>query len=711
MTVSLCRCKVFVVDSLEALAASGRRASVDAAGDAADAVGDEHDFAICETVGKGESPGLLPGDMRSPYDVTCSERSVLLLLHANDYNVIFQPYHRQLQKAAQSFFRAHALCPGASSQQLQRLSTVLRHRSYQRGTLLMHAGESQRHVWMLRKGTCQMLASGTEAAIQFAKTAGKVEEHESEEEDGAPEEDSEERIQQLKKCMSGAVEEKRNEVLTRYAHGAMKVMLQGGRPQRQPGALGSVGPAAPAAVLCEPGTMLGEEILLFDGFREQLMARCMNTVRIESEALFYVIDITAFRLLLQCLGSEGLAEKVSERFGYRGSQLGRGQAASKQIEKTKKRLQQRENERLSRQQLHLPSCNGISGVTELEDPNSCLDVVLEHRKNPPDKGKPDTLCVLEGLGLNPLSLNGPGISAMKKVFSDKTALLNHQAEMHRFKNGGALRWKVPALSQNPMGDSISVNARYAEAVPSALLGSSSKKFLSPQPGSSPAVTSSIFFTEPDLEDTEPYPPPLERASSVPLLPRLKASSDELSEDRLASSDLRKFASQLAGGPSQSESAATLRNSSTKSSESQQARRLMKAFHRSVAGKTVVILTDKAEVRKSIMRALLSSAEEMDLLFVRTASELWTEFAKMKEQHHALIIDLNKAELKVESLVRTVRSSGRYLQLPIIVISNDRDLPDVVPLFQFFLNSFFETTGILSFVLLVFVVVLLIIIRC
>merc|ERR1712007_416578 len=95
------------------------------------------------------------------------------------------------------------------------------------------------------------------------------------------------------------------------------------------------------------------------------------------------------------------------------------------------------------------------------------------------------------------------------------------------------------------------------------------------------------------------------------------------------------------------------------------------------GKSILVFTDKADMRKSIMRALLSTATEVTLCFVRTTAELWHRLQDPKEYHHALFLDLSKSELQVEGLLRTIRQHERYGKLPIIVISAERNLPEIV----------------------------------
>lgn len=180
---------------------------------------------------------------------------------------------------------------------------------------------------------------------------------------------------------------------------------------------------------------------------------------------------------------------------------------------------------------------------------------------------------------------------------------------------------------------------------------------------------SIFFTEPELEDLSQEQAMLAKSSSVPVLPRLKAGGEDELEERSTVFDSKKMSSFLDSTAQSS--------TEFKSSAQKQAQRIMKAFHRVIKGKNVLILTDKTDVRRSIMRAMICAAEEMNLCFVRTTAELLKRFCEAKEQYHALIIDLSKTELEVEGLVKTVRGHDRYGQLPMVVLANERELPETV----------------------------------
>eukprot|EP00931_Biecheleriopsis_adriatica_P064340 TRINITY_DN39136_c0_g1_i3.p1 TRINITY_DN39136_c0_g1~~TRINITY_DN39136_c0_g1_i3.p1 ORF type:complete len:542 (+),score=126.31 TRINITY_DN39136_c0_g1_i3:139-1764(+) len=453
-----------------------------------------------------------------------------------------------------------------------------------------------------------------------------------------------------------------------------------------------------AAIISEPGSLIGEEALLFDGLREQLAAKVANTVRLQADSSFYVADITTFRLLSQCLGTtmQDLAEKVGERLGRRGAQLGRSQVAAKQLDRLKKRLQKRELARLERQQVRLPPSSGTSGVIELDHVDDWLKVVLEGRRPPPNERDPTTLSLLESLKIDAFTKLGPGVEAVRKIYSDPNTLKDHQSDLLRIKRGGGQR-KVAQSSNNPIGDTVSPHARYEEVLPAEILDAAAAAQLALQEGSTGSASGSasggIFFqTEPEFDETQPTvsvhwsQASLTKSSSVPVLPRLKNGADEELDERSTMFEARHTTASGFGGTRSSfntrssgpalESGATV-SKRKRDPQAIQAQKIMKAFHKAIAGKSVLILTDKVDVRRAIMRGLMSAANEMDMCFVKSTSELWIRMRDAKEQHHGLIVDLQKQELDVESLVRTVRAHERYGQIPIVVLSKDWELPNLV----------------------------------
>lgn len=109
--------------------------------------------------------------------------------------------------------------------------------------------------------------------------------------------------------------------------------------------------------------------------------------------------------------------------------------------------------------------------------------------------------------------------------------------------------------------------------------------------------------------------------------------------------------------------------------SDQKAKVMQAFARAVNGKSVLVLTEKGDVKKSISRSILGSG--ISLCFTRTSHELWQQLQDAKSSFHALILDLTKTELAVDMILRQIRQHNRYSILPIIVLSDERELPATV----------------------------------
>jgi len=106
-------------------------------------------------------------------------------------------------------------------------------------------------------------------------------------------------------------------------------------------------------------------------------------------------------------------------------------------------------------------------------------------------------------------------------------------------------------------------------------------------------------------------------------------------------------------------------------------KVMKAFARVAAKKSILVLTEKADVKKAIMNSLL--AVGTDLCFAKSATTTWQRLQDPKESFHALIWDLNKSEVSVNGLLRNIRAHERYSRLPIIVLTSEREISDAVRL--------------------------------
>merc|ERR1712194_442700 len=169
-----------------------------------------------------------------------------------------------------------------------------------------------------------------------------------------------------------------------------------------------------------------------------------------------------------------------------------------------------------------------------------------------------------------------------------------------------------------------------------------------------------------------------RTSSVPALPRLQ---EETSGELTKSSPSLHGNLRSPSGAVGSTSPWKLRSKALIGPEAGRDRQIMRAFNRAILGKSLLVLTDKGDTQKAVTKALMSARHntdsEVDLVFVKTKAELVSRLGDMKENYHALLLDLSKKELQVENLLPVLRDHQRYNRLPIIVLSGQTELSDVV----------------------------------
>eukprot|EP00928_Gymnodinium_smaydae_P017135 TRINITY_DN16542_c0_g1_i1.p1 TRINITY_DN16542_c0_g1~~TRINITY_DN16542_c0_g1_i1.p1 ORF type:complete len:948 (+),score=207.83 TRINITY_DN16542_c0_g1_i1:195-3038(+) len=131
--------------------------------------------------------------------------------------------------------------------------------------------------------------------------------------------------------------------------------------------------------------------------------------------------------------------------------------------------------------------------------------------------------------------------------------------------------------------------------------------------------------------------------------------------------------------SQSEASLERPGTRRRTREQQAAQRdctLAKRLAKVLRGKSVLVLTDKVDVRKSVCGAMIDAPAA--LCFVQNTNELWQRLRNKREQpFHALVLDLTKAELPAEAVIRTMRQHEIYGRLPIVVLAQERELSDAV----------------------------------
>mmetsp|Transcript_33877 Transcript_33877/g.100628 ORF Transcript_33877/g.100628 Transcript_33877/m.100628 type:complete len:963 (-) Transcript_33877:47-2935(-) len=746
-------------------------------GEGMDENGDTVGTAGCETIGKGEAVGLVPGNTNSPYQVVSLERTVVLLLTFEDYSLILRPHHRELQAQAVQFLARSQVCPQATPFQLQRLVPFLRHRFVRRGGIMMKAGDPQRQVWILREGSCSLYAPPGEAYAE-GMPGDEEEEEEEEDEDVADAIEQEHRIKLLRDMArsnarhpaageagadAAAFENGQKAAIMKHARGPLAKSLRANTlvppaPGSVPSKAGPLYQRAGAkrgliatSKISSAGSIVGEEILLASSMLDVVNARCCSTVEADEDCLLFSADVTIVRLLASYVGMDSVVSRATDKLSRHNSHAKRGTRVTRQLERESRHLMRLEKSKHDRTVLKLPATCNYSGSPTLEDDNDWLSVVFENRKAPPVRNKGTLMC-LQDTGMEGMK-TGPGVERMLKVLSDPTL-------RKEYRTGGLAGFKPRRRREmrNPMGASLPPGASLTdELLPSRMLqlalaeapeedqgseapfleyeeegeeeaaeaGSSGHgeaddgggvffnltevdefTVVPPRPVRQPAApgpdaaavaalsamaqapsADGTFFSTTNASSTNGastmYATSFNKSSSVPVLPRLQAGGSAASsqrsfnpsnaaQDRQAQSE-----SKTQALPAGRRGGQTREPPKERDPEVVKAQRILKSFGRIVPGKSILVLTDKASVRKSIMRALLCTCGEANLVFLKNSNDLWRRFSDPKEQHHALLLDLEKTELQVESLLTTIRGHNRYGKLPIVVLSEQRELPQLV----------------------------------
>lgn len=672
---------------------------------------DEDGFVHVGCVGRGEALGLV-GEPRAPWDALAAEPTAVLLLGADDYAATLRPFHRWLHAETVGFLQSRNICPQATTTMLQKLAPLLRRRRVLRGAVISIAGELQRSISIIQEGSFSLFAPPhTDSTAEGDDEAEK--ELERADQDIELEVQRRERLRESKcgaaKQRQAAADEARNTAIQGYARGHLGKIIRGEKGTR-PMVLGGTtrkDGLLPVAVLSEPGSVIGEETLLYDSFRDFITARSCHTIVAEENGALLVADITAFQKLGSCMGIDTLVEKTRERVNRYLGHYGNSRRTASRLTKEKRRIQQREIHKQERQLLRLPpSYLGAAPLAALESTDDWLTEVLMYRKAPRNDKNPGTLQCLTTMGFDPLTFNrGPGVGAMLQVF-------NNPSELKTLRETLRFGKKMPGRrmngDRNPMGEFVQKDARYLEAAIPTAADTLDALAIANETAEAVEHTSSVdvgadaggsfFCTELD-EELVPSPPVVKRVaepqsntalrsasrdslsqvalpqarrcSSVPALPRLGCS------ERSARTENPNAASTMPQRRVGSGSGSGAGSRNRKGGGCTREAVITKTFYRTVVGKSMLVLTDKAETRKSMGRGLQTCLTDFELMFVKSTIDLWTRLNNTKEIFHVLIVDMAKTELQIERLLKTVRQHKRYGRIPILVISADRELPEVV----------------------------------
>eukprot|EP00438_Fugacium_kawagutii_P013780 Skav232257 [mRNA] locus=scaffold273:165042:167467:- [translate_table: standard] len=368
---------------------------------------------------------------------------------------------------------------------------------------------------------------------------------------------------------------------------------------------------------------------------------------------------------------------------------GASPAALKKLETLRKRREHRETWPVEKQVVRLPASSGAPPAIELEDADDFLQVVLDHRRAPPNDKMLVVICLIVPLLCNQPVNRNPGCLSQDGFGSYSTDPVAKEHRSNRRKRGSkrGSKWQTrsnPALQTTPAAeDKLPQIESEVRSAPLSL----------PHSASAPAGSGGVFFqTEVELEEGNAQKlgkPTMLKTSSLPSVASLPSLTEKGKEGRLE--ELSEMSTEWKPYPSESVSLVEpseelqkitapspqcAERAGDKDQKKIQAQRLMRAFHKAVDGRSVLILTDQSDVRKSIMRSLMCAINEMSICFTCSTADLWKRL-QGKEVFHALLVDLSKADLEVEGLVKTIRADPQYGNLPIIVLSQERELPDLV----------------------------------
>lgn len=660
---------------------------------------DSDGLVYCDTVYAGESLGIAPGEQKSAYDIQMTEKGVLLHLSLEDYAATLRPGQRAVQARAVDFLKQHQLCPQATVSQLQRLVSVLRHRKVRRGTQIAKAGDLQRHVVILREGCISVSQPKPENEPR------NPQEDAAEDMDSSDEERQEwerlERMRDTVKVAKGANQQ--NEAAANENRNARLQSLSCGPAKRrfakkERPSFTNVSKRSKDIVVShvtEPGAMIGEEALLYDQYWDLAVAKNCWNARAETDTCMYVADMTMFRHLAMCIGSDSLADGVVTKFERIGLRIDSSKKATKRMDKFARQLQTEEKRRQKRQDIRLPARGGgYKGVTEIDDVNDWLTVVFKHRRHPPDDAHPPNLTCLEALDLRPNFVNrahgamAPGLkSVLKEAELREHGLLVTRNYRNPIRGHSGERY-------NPIGSVVAPGVNFVKQAlppqpePHALEAGSNGEATGP---SGPGI---FFQTQPDVEDLALMRPvsrsTISHSSSVPALPRLNNGSSPGATTAVAVSFSVTTLGTAGFGASAHDVRTQPKNAKTpllqdlpqaetlkakKRREASSNMQVAKIFSREVAGRSFVVLTDKVDARKALTHA--TQQVELLLTFVKSTNALWKQLRDPKERYDVLVLDLAMSDLRVEDMLRTVRNHVGYERMPIVVLSADRELSDMV----------------------------------
>lgn len=606
-----------------------------------------------EFITRGEVLGMLLNPDKAASGVQAVVDSQVLMINSEDYGATLKPYHKEMATEAMEFMKDKGLVenPNGMVHQLIRLAPMLRSRKVQRGRFIASINQPQRHVWILRKGCCSLLLR---------------------KEDGAQEIESEKRIgleppdplSMLLQREASPLESKAlglsQQTIASHARGPLRKNLQGqdsqlkgleGRTKVDGGT-----EVALVATLTEPGTLLGEEVLLNDTEKGMAAARSYYSIRVEEDSLFYCLDLTGFKKLSDILGQENIAFKMQYKMNRRKESLQKNVKVLSKLNLNARTSVARELERMEDQTL---------GINTYQS-----SALLASRPMNAGLIAGGLLCIQNGSSkVTDMQRYGPGV---ERVMAHYRKQKDPRAKQKTLGNAHSMMHSSSSLlDDNPLGGSVAFGCSFDKPPPlrksmsvpgtNSLVLNAITQTLGSTAGGLPSLGGSnagglVFSTEVDM----PAPfslgtLPSEAATSAaspPSPPDQEVQEEESDEEK----SLRK-------------------TEEARSKEEQRKRRIVNAFRRVVRSRSFVVLTEDNDVRNVLKKTFLSLRAE--LLFVKTAMELLHVLSDPRQTHHVFLLDLAKPDLNVDGLLRTIRRAPKYQAAPVIAISLSRNLPELV----------------------------------
>jgi CheY-like chemotaxis protein len=393
---------------------------------------------------------------------------------------------------------------------------------------------------------------------------------------------------------------------------------------------------------------------------------------------------------------------AKDKLDVRMSIASRGKTIATKFDREVQEAKKQELLKAERQKVRLPPCGGIPKVDALDDArlDEYLTHVGDHRLAPCNSKSLPTLSCLEGTVDSrgtPYGPNNPNNGlATKRVLQ---ALLPSRDEPKmRLKSSprgaSARRRREASARQNPLGPVVPNDAKYADTQPTddirpetvesmySVRDSTIEETL--QLPESHGDDDNILSTSTACPESTMLPRATTPSSAAELgsaiLPEATTSRESTSAAQVGRNLGLRTAVSLPSFPSPSSKGGEREFLESRGNASSSARqtRLMRQKNicmKVMAGKCMLVLTESADVRKSMTKIL--PPDGINVMFSNSSQNLWMKLHDPKETFSILFLDLSKKELQVERLLQVIRQDRKYAAVPIVVMSLELALPECV----------------------------------